>query len=763
MATVVFEWEKIHSMSTLQEVDIDDTLSKAEIKQPTSFLRYLLLAIFLYTTAVGVRLYSIDEIGLQSDERHWIARSYELYQKARTDIRHSTSHLPHPGVTAAVVMAAGHFVREKVNIKRNCGSDKKCQLHILDASRISIILFVSLLIPILFLGTIHLIAPGWAFLSALLVALDPRVIGYTRIAHIDGMLTLFVCATILSYLNAMRRDSNWWRFVSGVCWGCCLLTKPTGALVLPILICYRFIRWIRLKCRVPLIEWKDIWLVVIAHIVFVAGFTRLWELESHYATRLLAYWVFEYGMPLKQYESVLLITALGFAFLTTALFFCWRQTGNRLCFHSANLLAVLGMLGGTFSFFPVILRNLILYWTWVSGLSGVKHEAFGRLNDSTYAPGYILIVGTEIPEAIVILFALGVLYFMVRLVRTRSEDSLALLSCLLIAVVFWLVFLERSQKQALRYVLPVIPFVYVFAVYAVRSVADLARSRLFSLFLAGILCCYQGSTFMSWQPYVHSYFNRFIGGLPGAQDRGIHYFFTGQIPAIEYLVDRSIVSRQPVYVTVVGDMKTAEGVLNKYWPEYNDILHFGFYPSRTANYLLMFPSHKEYVSEMYEDLLNNSKPVFTVPFQNTTVAEIYEIPPMEFTERYQLKLDSGHRLTGDLVKNKAGEHSLRARLGVNPAGFIYFNDGIRLIPGAYALTIEGVSGHDPVRDGVLRLELTKRCSRVLSTTMVDTHNSFSLTVLCTLDHKTRVFPRVYWYGETSVSVNALYIDPVANQ
>lgn len=765
MATVISEWEKIHSMSRVQEVSIVDTLSKADNIQPSYFLRYLLLSIFLYATAVGIRLYSMDEIGLQSDERLWASRSYDFYRKARTDLRHSTSHLPHPGVTSAAVMAVGHFVREHLNEKRQCGSDKKCQVHILDACRISIVFFVSLLIPIMFLGTIWLIGPGWAFLAALLVSMDPRVIGYTRIAHIDGTLALFVCATLLTYLNAMRRDSNWWRFISGICWGCCLLTKPTGALVLPVLVCYRVIRWIRMKCHVPLIEWKDIWLVVLAHFVFVAGFTRLWDLESHYTTRLhvesrFAHWVLEHGLQLQQFESILLIVALGVAFLTTALFFCWRQTGSSLCYHSASLFALLGVIGGLFSFFPVILRNLILYWTWVSGLSGVKHEAFGKVKEITDAPGYVLIVGTEIPEAIIVLFVLGVFFFMGRIVRSRSEESLALLSCLLIAVVFWVAFLGASSKQALRYVLPVIPFIYVFAVYALRSVARLVDARLFSLFIAGILCCYQGSTLMSWQPYVHTYFNRFIGGLPGAHDRGRGYLFAGQIPAVEYFVDRSIVSRQPLYVTVVGDMKTAEGVLNKFWPEYNDILHFGFYPPRTANYVLMFPSHKEYVPEMYKELIMTSKPVFTVPFQNTTVAEVYELLPLALTERYQLAVDTGHRLTGDVVTNKAGIHSVRARLGVNPPGYIYFNDGIRLSPGTYALTIEGISGHDPVRDGVLRLELTKNCSRVVNTMMVNSDNTFSLTVLCTLEKNTRVFPRVYWYGETSVSVNALYVDPV---
>jgi 4-amino-4-deoxy-L-arabinose transferase-like glycosyltransferase len=631
-------------------------------------------------------------------------------------------------------------------------------MHILDASRTAVTFVTTLLIPLVFLAGIALIGGGWAFTAALLLACDPRTVAYTRIAHIDGMLTLCVAVTIFAYLRAVMKRSLFWKFIAALGWGTCLLTKPTGALVLPVLLLYRLIRFLRRRGETKLLEWSDVWVVIISHAVFVGSFTRLWDRRSHYISRLkvdspFAKEVLQAGKQISEMETVLLIAALGVVFVITALFFCWRQVGSRICYHVAQLLSVLAIVGALFAVFPVVLRNLILYWTWVSGLSGVKHEAFGKVFESEDAAGYLTIVGGELPEAALILFLLGALLLVYSLFQQKSETTLAK-SALLIAVIVWLVFLGTSSKQALRYALPVVPFVYLLGASFLSALAKRSRLFLVSVCIALLALGAQVYTYLDWQPYQHAYFNRFVGGLAGAQNMGRGYLFAGQIPAVEYLVDRALGARQPLYITVGGDLKTLEGVLKKHWPDLPVKINFGQYSPGAADYVIRFNSHRRTIPESYAPILKDAIPAFTVPFQDATLVEIFSLPPLSLVDPLSLSLHEAHRLTGDLLKSD-GETSLRAQAEQNPAGYLFFNDGVRLVAGDYLLTAKGTAARVLTNKNLFRLELGKACTRIVRAKVIEPDGKFEGKVVCTIEKETRVIPRIYWYGIATVTVSDL--------
>lgn len=731
--------------------------SEAQLSTSNIVLRTLAV-VFLYALTVFVRLESLHEVGLQSDERLWVGRSAQVLKRASKDLRHVTSHLPHPGVPTTVVVAIAQNMQAKINERRNCGEQPDCELHILDASRIGVVFFTSLFVPLVFLMCSWLLGAGWAFFCGVMLALDPRIIAYTRMVHIDGTLMVFFLLTLLLYFKSIRNGRALYTLFSGVAWGACLLTKPPGALLLPILFAYRLLRRFFLPVegrRSPLLQWRDVWAVVLAHIVFVLCFTRLWDVKSSYISRLhvqssLARWVLQGGRAVQQYDLLLLAV---YAVLLTFLFqqfLQWKRSKDAVSLHLTNFLGLFAIVLGVFSFVPVVLRNLVLYWTWVSGLSGVRHEAFGHVLSANTAPGYVKILAFEMPVIVLTLFVVALIYLPIRLYTEKNEKNVALLT-LVVAIFLFLGFLGTSSKQALRYALPVLPLLYVLATFGVRELLRTVQSRVLTALLLPVLVFSQVLVCMSWSPYYQAFFNYFAGGLQGGHHKGIGYLFAGQIPAIAAVVEYQEQQERPVYVVIAGDKATAESVLRKHWPDKANLISFGHFPVETADLLLLYPTHRAYLPEKYHTLIQDREPLQSIMFQSAPLAQIYELPFLTATKPVELDFSKSHRLTGS---HHAGV--LVANAKEDDAGYLYFSEGVRLVAGKYQVRLR-IEVQEPVNKdtAILRLELGGNCKRDFYWADVQEQNV--LTLPCTLK-KGRAIPRIYWYANASVAISTLAVE-----
>ena len=179
---------------------------------------------------------------------------------------------------------------------------------------------------------------------------------------------------------------------------------------------------------------------------------------------------------------------------------------------------------------PQVFENLIRFFTWVLGLTGEKHKAYGLLwNPPEY--GYISLYLSELPSEILIGFAAGCCYIAKLVSNTASRrniDRLSFYVLMLLAVLVWSSLLNYTAKQTLRYVMPVIPELYIVSAYGFcklfsslklriisvsrRSAAFFGSVRLRWSYVA-LLLIIQGGVALSWSPDYNLYFNRLSGGL----------------------------------------------------------------------------------------------------------------------------------------------------------------------------------------------------------------------------------------------------------
>ncbi len=264
--------------------------------------------VFLYLLCLGLRLPGICSQPAQTDELLWLKRSATLLEKIPEQWTSATSHLGHPGIPATLVMAAGQFAQRSLPAFLKDRFPQECQDK-LSASRISLALLSSLVAPVLYVFLLPLVGVAGAFLAALLISFDVRLISLSQIAHLDALLVLLVLLCVFCYRKALLLgDHLLWKILAGVFWGLCIATKPTTIVLLPAFFSYR--AYLRLfpereaKRRPSFVSWSDFGALVVAHITFALLYTRFWEHLSAYRQRLgvrayLAGWFWRRGQDLQ--------------------------------------------------------------------------------------------------------------------------------------------------------------------------------------------------------------------------------------------------------------------------------------------------------------------------------------------------------------------------------------------------------------------------------------------------------------------------------
>jgi len=83
-----------------------------------------------------------------------------------------------------------------------------------------------------------------ALLAALLLALDPYVLGYSRLMHIAAPLALLMLLTGLAWMLWLQEGLRRWLLLAGLFCGLALLTKSAAVLLFPILLALALVFWL---------------------------------------------------------------------------------------------------------------------------------------------------------------------------------------------------------------------------------------------------------------------------------------------------------------------------------------------------------------------------------------------------------------------------------------------------------------------------------------------------------------------------------------
>ncbi len=765
----------------------------------SSFFRTLLqkkLLIFslLYLFALLLRLYGVLIEDPQPDEVHWQARAHNVVSRIREgDLARATTHLGQPGVPPALFMALGQVVADKYNKHQGYTASDLRYVDQLAASRVAVILVNSLLPGVVFLGLSVFLGVEFAFLVAAALSLDPMLIGLSRIAHLDALLTLFITLAFGFYAGAVLCRRERLKLIAGAFWGLAIATKPTsGALIVGFML-FNVLRYLFLRFktgeRTPILTWGDVWAFVVGHVAFATLYTRLWFHESDYLLRLgirsrFADLLYETGKWMQLHLSVTLLALFCLGFVLIRAFRANRSEAQK------NSVLLLFLIGLSLLFVPQVLENIVRYWTWASGLKGMSHQSYGHI----WSPpkyGYWAIVFSRLPDLILSGFILGVSFLVFGGAQKETGDkkpamALPLLAFSLVVSGLWVLPLSVSPKQTFRYVLPVLPLVYLISVFGLvraakfisQSLPVRARPRALSSAVTLMFVALVGSLF-SATPDYQLYFNTMTGGLEGALARGHNLPAAGQNEVVRFLHAKLTEEGQKAKVLVMGDPDSLNLVYQRlYRSESERILKFVPFDrfSSHGRFVVRNVSFNPTQMSTDEDLKNFAifeglSPRYTYSVGAVPLTSVYEIPlfdghPTLFIDPVSAPRGVGRRQAlGEGLPTESGKRIIKAVIvDKGEKGFILIGVDPLAAPGNYLTKFQvtfPLGFIPPTAENspklVLRLDVGRDCERVVRKEELQPGEFREIRLSC--EHKVTgpLRIRVYWFGNLPALIGPMEV------
>lgn len=738
------------------------------------------LGLFALVVAIIVRMADIGAPAPQPDERLWVVRSHKLLINMAEKPHRATTHLGHPGIPPAIVMAFGQYLGERYNRFFGFEPGDKGYVSKLVSARRAIALISSLVVVVVFAGTMLFFGKGPAFIAAMLVALDPRSVGYARMAHLDAVLALLATLTVVLYLLSLRYQSLILKLIAGIGWGLCIATKPTAGVLIVIFLIFRSLCRLfnqrKEKSPLPLFSWSDVAAFCMGHLVLAALYTRLWVHRSDYRQRLhirtpVAKFFWQNGNFLNENWWIVTFSLILGLLAALYLFKRRKQPLALLYFHSLSATVFGAFFVALLALFPQVFENFARFWTWAIGLSGERHIAYGQVSEPLPF-GYLTFLVTELPEHLLFGIALAVLalgYSMFSGSIDKDEstpDKRFYIFAFLFTAILWIIPLSFADKQTWRYALPVLPSLAIASAWGLnlffkkclgllKFLSPLWQTRLY-VSLISVLFLYQVHIATSWNPDYLVYFNKISKGISGALSRQQGFPFIGQREAVAFLVEEAKTLNEPIYISVAGDGKTFDYTRALDFPHFKNQLNFARFSPAVADYFVYFASHKNLIDKRLWGGTLSKQAVFTFSYKGLDLLKVFKVPVGSFTEKETVLINHVHRKTG-VIEYDPEEH--RPFVTVSPAndqaGYILFHEGFRVTEGNYKINVrlKTVSVKNSAKVA-LRLDLSYSCSKLVNSSELNNQfTDFELT--CKFKQNERAVPRIYWFGLVPLSVSDL--------
>ena len=583
----------------------------------------LLIAFLLFLLAALPRVSGIDTAPMQSDEQHWTSRADILFKRSKRLSKYFSTHLGHPGVFPAAVLASGQVAGKAINrvvTKVNLGTAKVSPLV---GARLGNSLFSSLLPVLVFLFLISWTGRLEAFCVGALIALGPRAIDLSQLAHIDMIFSVVVTATVMCYLSALRSGRASLKVCAGIFFGLCILSKPTCLALVPAFMLVKAIyrwRWPDSFKEGP-IAWSDVWGGVCALAIFVLGYTRMWHHGKAYPQwngidRSIPELFYAIGTNLQSGAPAI---GIGTILVCVLLYLAPKLKARSRLTWIDHSLALVSVLTASWVVRPQIFETLPLYFIRIFNLTGVKHTGF----HGTTLPipgGYLTLAICDLPVLILIAVLLTPLLFIPKLRRTltASEQQLWIMgSCVSIV---WILFLSTSSKQAWRYAMPIVPQLCILASLSLCALGRLVRAPRFPL---AALLLLQGIAVYNTYPKWDLYLSPLAPPAEVAFQIGAFNPRSGQVEALQFLTEESKKSVRSLRVTVFGDGTTLGKEAARWLGADSRRLKLGYYPESKADYILV-QGNIEPNDENLRPYLSQP-PVYVSLAQGVPVARVYKV------------------------------------------------------------------------------------------------------------------------------------------
>lgn len=714
-------------------------------------IKNILIATLLFLITLVPRIRHIAKDEPQPDEIHWEHRSYGVVEHYRSgQLANLTTHLHHPGIPPALLMGLSEVIAEKVNLARAVERGEPGYISRLKSSRMVMAISASLIVPALFLLLFPLVGFRIALLSASLLAFDPMHISLSRMAHLDAFLTLLVTLCFFTFVYATRKNSRMLFFLSAFFWSLCILTKPTAAAILAGLFSYRLFKIYFAKEKLEIISFLDYWLCYFALAFFSFFYTRLWfyhhtaKYKLDISGQYLKSTLYHYGHYLNGH--LIYSSIISCVFLICLLYFFLKKK-----MHLFQVTAIFLSLFLPLFLIPQVVENFVGFWSWVVGLSGEKHEAWGKVWEAPRY-GYLEIFLRRTPTLIICAVVVGLCFIGTRFKKLSAEEKALYLS-LICSVMLWVLPLNISSKQSYRYLMPVIPFVYAIAAF---GLVKLCRSKMICLVLPIAIQIY---TAIDSFPEPGLFFNNLSGGLKAAKAAGAGLPFSGQNDALKYLQVKSVTEHNNYLVGVLGDATTLQYAYRSLYPKDSSRLLFSqITVPHALDYILVYGSFHNLPFDTAIPNVGRMKKVFTHSHKGEELLALYDVPYPHYKDKVEFNLISGLPGSAHKQKTPAGEYFLEATPGGTQKGYLVYGLNARVTQGRYRVDYElGIPEHWtqeiglPSDTAVASIEFGSGCAKtILLSDLSKERRKFSLK--CTIEKKDKRQFRVYWLGQSPLAL-----------
>jgi hypothetical protein len=214
--------------------------------------------------ALSLRAWGLADSGLQNDEQVWHQRSAQFMQSimgplAPEDLvipllseppfyghvdltqgrfsQFTLGHFypftiqmpaPHPGTPVGFLIGLCY-----VFLARGTTSTSMGVASVIEVCRYPGVLLGTLLVVLIYLGGRYLVGYRAALWAASLAAVEPLLIGYSRLAMLDMSAALWHCGAFLAYVRARQTGKVCWAIVAGCFAGLALATNSYGVFLAP--------------------------------------------------------------------------------------------------------------------------------------------------------------------------------------------------------------------------------------------------------------------------------------------------------------------------------------------------------------------------------------------------------------------------------------------------------------------------------------------------------------------------------------------------
>jgi hypothetical protein len=560
---------------------------------------------------------------MQPDEKHWVNRTDVMITRIKRHSRQPTSHLGHPGVFPAIVLATGRKLGRIWNPDPPPGGLVDSFSTQLTNTRLGNAYFSGLLPCLVFLILLAYTGVAEALCVGLLLALTPNLIDLGQVAHIDTIHAVAATATIFSYFAAIRRGQRRFKVAAGLFFGLCLLSKPTSIALIPGFVVAKALlkKFWPQQFQEPFIAWSDVWTGLISLGMLVLLYSRMWHhggdypqwigLDRHFPELLHKMGTSLGEMPYLLPTASLLLTV------------CFRQVIKYLRKTPRawidQLISVVATIVMWWALFPKNFENLALYWMRVFSLSSVEHQSFQGIAPSIPG-GYISLAIADLPPLVIITLALLPLTLIPKVRRALSDSEKQLMILAVIVSVVWILLLSTSSKQAWRYAMSVVPQLYIVACLALAAFGRALHSRRF--FLSALVVTQiiaTASAYPAWDLYQSP-----LSPPPmTALEIGLFHPRTGQVETLRFLADEAKKRGRPVKVAVFGDSQMLTLEARKWLGKDAAGIHLGYYRESQADFVLVPGLSK--VSNPFFEKYTLNEPVFVAAPKGFPVMRVYAV------------------------------------------------------------------------------------------------------------------------------------------